>query len=59
MEQMRKGESKRQMKVIAEKQLLELELKLIYALDFTPHKVELRRAQISEHKKTFAKYLTY
>ena len=59
MEQMRKGESKRQMKVIAEKQLLELELKLIYALDFTPHKVELRREQIAEHKKTFAKYLTY
>jgi len=52
-EKMKQGEAERNRKNLGEKTLLDLELKLIYAKDFTPHKVAYYEQRISETKKTF------
>ncbi len=56
-ETMKKAQNLTSMKLIAHKQLNELEIKLIHALDFSPHKVEYYRELISQHKSKFSKYL--
>lgn len=53
LEQMKQGEAERNRRNLGEKTLLALELKLIYAQDFTPHKVAYYQQRIQETKKTF------
>lgn len=55
MQSMKKGE--RNKTAIAEKQLLNLELRLISAKDFAQHKVEYYKELIKQHKETFADVL--
>jgi len=56
-EQMKKKQTKNSMRVIAHRQLDELENKLNYALNFSPHKVEYYRELIRQHKSAFSRYL--
>jgi hypothetical protein len=55
--QMGKDAQKRKMQKLAQSELLRLELCLISAYDFTPHKVEYYKSCIEHHKKRFEKYL--